>query len=285
MATGVEEHEAARAVGVLGFARREAGLAEEGRLLVAQVAGDGHPGERPRLPAVRRPRSRMRSGQQERRRNPEGRQHLRVPVEGLPGPSASSGWHWSRRSRGRRPAGRRSGSRSARCRSSRRAGRRTRPAPGNPRRDRGSSGPWVPRSRSPGAGRSWPGSGPARPGPASSATIAAVRVSCQTTALWIGRPVARSQIDRRLALVGDPDGGELRGRDAGLGQGGQDHLVGALEDLQRIVLHPAGLGIDLAMLALVDRDRAAGLVEDDETGAARALVERADVVAHSRHCP
>ena len=36
----VEEHEAAGAVGVLGLAGRVAGLAEEGRLLVAQVAGD-----------------------------------------------------------------------------------------------------------------------------------------------------------------------------------------------------------------------------------------------------
>ena len=40
LGAGVHQHEAAGAIGVLGFARAEAGLAEEGRLLVAQVAGD-----------------------------------------------------------------------------------------------------------------------------------------------------------------------------------------------------------------------------------------------------
>ena len=38
----VQQHEAAGAVGVLGAARLEAGLAERGRLLVARVAGDGN---------------------------------------------------------------------------------------------------------------------------------------------------------------------------------------------------------------------------------------------------
>ena len=38
---GVEQHEAAGAVGVLGLAYGEAGLADGGGLLVTQVAADG----------------------------------------------------------------------------------------------------------------------------------------------------------------------------------------------------------------------------------------------------
>ena len=58
LGAGVEQHEAAGAVGVLRRARLEAGLAEERRLLIAGIAGDGN---RPRRTAPdrsgRRPRS------------------------------------------------------------------------------------------------------------------------------------------------------------------------------------------------------------------------------------
>ena len=68
---------------------------------------------------------------------------------------------------------------------------------------------------------------------------------------------------RGLALVGDADGGDVRRRQAGLGErlarGGELRR----EDLLRIVLHPAGLRIDLAELALRHRDDAASSVEDD----------------------
>ena len=40
-------------------------------------------------------------------------------------------------------------------------------------------------------------------------TASAVRRSCQTMALWIGLPVARSQMTRGFALVGDADAGDI----------------------------------------------------------------------------
>ena len=49
------------------------------------------------------------------------------------------------------------------------------------------------RSRWPAAGPTCRGSGPGRPTCASSSTILSVRVSCQTSALWTGSPVVRSQ--------------------------------------------------------------------------------------------
>ena len=58
LGAGVEQHEAAGAVGVLGFAGAEAGLAEERRLLVAQVAGDGDAVQRAHWPC-RRLRTRL----------------------------------------------------------------------------------------------------------------------------------------------------------------------------------------------------------------------------------
>ena len=48
----VQQHEAARAVGALGLPCPEAGLAEQGRMLVAEVAGDRHAVELPAARAV-----------------------------------------------------------------------------------------------------------------------------------------------------------------------------------------------------------------------------------------
>ena len=50
LVAGVEQHEVAGAVGVLGLAGREADLADRGRLLVAEVAGERHA-----APAAARP--------------------------------------------------------------------------------------------------------------------------------------------------------------------------------------------------------------------------------------
>ena len=63
--------------------------------------------------------------------------------------------------------------------------------------------------------------------------------------------------DRRFALVGDADGGEVGGFDAGLGERPPDDLDAAGPDLDRIVLDPTGLGEDLLMLLLVDGHDAA----------------------------
>ena len=87
--------------------------------------------------------------------------------------------------------------------------------------------------------------------------------------------------DRGLALVGDADGGDVGGGDAGLLEGALDDLLAARPDLRRIVLDPARLGVDLLVLLLVDRDDAAGVVEDHEAGARGALVEGSDVLRHA----
>ena len=52
LGAGVEQHEVAGAVGVLGLADLEAGLAERGRLLVAEDAGDRHAAEHAALADV-----------------------------------------------------------------------------------------------------------------------------------------------------------------------------------------------------------------------------------------
>ena len=82
-----------------------------------------------------------------------------------------------------------------------------------------------------------------------------------------------------LALVGDADGGEVGGGDAGLGHGALDDLARAGPDLHRVVLDPARLRVDLLVLLLIDRHDRAGVVEDHEAGARGALVEGADVLA------
>ena len=88
--------------------------------------------------------------------------------------------------------------------------------------------------------------------------------------------------DRRLALVGDADRGEVGGGDAGLGEGALDDLLAARPDLHRVVLDPARLRVDLLVLLLVDRHDRAGVVEDHEAGARGPLVEGPDVLRHVR---
>ena len=86
--------------------------------------------------------------------------------------------------------------------------------------------------------------------------------------------------DRRLALVGDADGVQVAGAEAGAGKCGPDDGLGALPDLQRVVLDPPGAGEDLLVLELVAAHRLAGVVEDHEPRARRALVDGAHEVSH-----
>ena len=65
-------------------------------------------------------------------------------------------------------------------------------------------------------------------------------MSCQTIALWTGRPVRRDPDDGRLALVADPDRGEGGGVRARIAQRDPDAGPHALEDLVGVVLDPAG---------------------------------------------
>ena len=55
---------------------------------------------------------------------------------------------------------------------------------------------------------------------------------------------------RRLALVGDADRGKVAGRQARAAQRRGDDRLGVAPDLDRVVLDPAGLRIDLRVLLL-----------------------------------
>jgi hypothetical protein len=76
-----------------------------------------------------------------------------------------------------------------------------------------------------------------------------------------------------FALVGDAHGAHVAGRDARLGQrlarGGE---LGA-PDFQRVVLHPAGAGVDLGQFELRLRHDVAQFVENDAARTGGALVE------------
>src|SRR5439155_17611361 len=68
--------------------------------------------------------------------------------------------------------------------------------------------------------------------------------------------------DRRLALVGDAEPGDVvRARACRLERLAHD-LLAALPDLVGVVLDPPGLGIDLLVLLLRDADHVAAVVED-----------------------
>src|SRR5690606_16517483 len=82
-----------------------------------------------------------------------------------------------------------------------------------------------------------------------------------------------------LALVGDADGVDIAGLQAGPAQGLARGGQLAVPDLHRVVLDPAGLRVDLADLALGHGHEAAGLVEDDAARTGGALVE-GQQVAH-----
>ena len=85
---------------------------------------------------------------------------------------------------------------------------------------------------------------------------------------------------RRLALVRDADRRQIRRRQAGASQRGGHHHLRVAPDLEGIVLDPPGPRVDLFVLDLRFRRRARGVVEDNEAGAARALVNRSKVGRH-----
>jgi hypothetical protein len=88
---------------------------------------------------------------------------------------------------------------------------------------------------------------------------------------------------RALALIGDADRLDVARLRVGLRESSADHLACAPPDLACVVLHPARPGVDLRVLALVDRGDPAVLVEQDEAGACGSLVDRSYVLAH--RCP
>ena len=103
-------------------------------------------------------------------------------------------------------------------------------------------------------------------------------MSCQTIALCTGLPVARSHrtvVSRWLVM---PSALSWSARSPALASAPGDHRLHLGPDLGGVVLHPAGLGEDLAVLALVDGDDRAVLVEDDAAAGGGALVDRGDVL-------
>ena len=95
---GVEQHEVAGAVGVLGLAGGEADLADGRRLLVAEVAGDRDLAAERAVGAggavgLRGAEDGWIAGSIARGM-PKKRQQLVVPVQRVAGPSAWCGWRW-----------------------------------------------------------------------------------------------------------------------------------------------------------------------------------------------
>ena len=136
------------------------------------------------------------------------------------------------------------------------------------------------RSSWPAAGRSARGTDPGRRRAHTRATSASVRVSCQTSALCTGRPVARSHssvVSRWLVM---PTAARSRGVRFASRNACSITASVLSRNLERIMLDPAGLRIDLPMLALRRGDGVAGAVEHDEAAAGGALVDGADVFAH-----
>ena len=87
--------------------------------------------------------------------------------------------------------------------------------------------------------------------------------------------------DGGLPLVGDADGRHLPGVDVGgvhhLGQ----RLLFHVPQIHGVMLHPAGLGIDLAEGILGAGHDAAGAVEQDGTGTGGSLIQRNNIAFHN----
>ncbi len=82
--------------------------------------------------------------------------------------------------------------------------------------------------------------------------------------------------DGRLTLVADPDRRQRARVRAGLAHRDAHAGAHALDDLVGVVLDPAGTGRDLRVLQLVTRDDRPGMVEEDAAAARRPLVDGGD---------
>jgi len=86
--------------------------------------------------------------------------------------------------------------------------------------------------------------------------------------------------DGGFALIGDADRGQVLGLEISFRHRFEYHFAGTLPDFFRVVFDPTGLGINLLVFLLGDRDGAARAVEDDESTAGCALIDCANVVCH-----
>ena len=207
---GVEQREAAGAVGRLHHAGREAALPDGRRLL---VAGDAENADR-----------RRRTGRARWRRSPPAQSRTSGSMRGgtpnslhrVRRPTAPRADVEQQRARGIGGVGRvhlAAGQPPQQKAVDRAEGEPARPRPRRARRRHGRAArrSWSRRNTDRAAGRSCrrsPARGRRR---ASCAQESAVRRSCQTMALWIGLPVGAIPDDRGLALVGDADAGDVLG--------------------------------------------------------------------------
>ena len=254
-AAGVQEREAARAVGRLDHAGLDAGLAHRGRLLVACHAEHRH---RRAQDVGRRDAQLARAIDhlgQHRRRHAEQLQQVGVPGALADIEQQACGWHWWRRSHGpcRRSAATAGSISIVPAASAPLLGRSA--AAGHV--IAGSRRSWCRRNRDRAAGRSCPTtifSCPARRQVIAVPCGAAVLPDDGVVHRLAGRAIPHH---RRLALVGDADAGQRRGVELGLGERAAADLDRRAPDLLGIVLDPARLGEDLRQLLLRRRDRLA----------------------------
>ncbi len=269
---GVQQHEAAGAVGVLGHAGTVAPLAEERRLLIAGDAGDRNAraqevGRRLAEHAARRAHVR-----QQRARDPEQLEQLLVPA---PVPDVVE-------QRARRvgrigdvqPAARElprdPGVDRAECELAALGARaRARDRVEQPGELGGGE---VGVDHEPGL-RAHRFGGAVGPQPVARIGGAPVLPDDRVGERRAGRALPEH---RRLALVGDADRRDVTRGDTGVGERFLRDRELRAPDLLRIVLDPAGLREDLAELALREAAHRAGLVEDDGARAGGALIEGED---------
>ena len=86
--------------------------------------------------------------------------------------------------------------------------------------------------------------------------------------------------ERRLALIGDADADKIGGGQACRGKGirhGRDRVA---PDLDGVVLHPAGLRVNLLVLFLRGADNGALPVENEKACGGGPLIDRANITAH-----
>src|SRR6185295_6172878 len=269
---GVEQQEAAGAVGRLGHARREAGLAEQRRLLVARDPGD-------RERRVEQPRCRraidpavLVNLRQDRIGHAEQCAQLGVPAVGANreqrGAAGVGDVGGVDRAAGQPPQ------EEAVDRAERElAARRALPRPGDMVEHPGDLGGreiGVEQQAGPVADQRLravglePGAAPAR---------ASVLPDDGAMDRFAGCAVPHH---RGLALVGDSDRRDSADVDSGERLPGDGERVAP--DVLGVVLDPAGPGIMLLKLALRDRNNAGLAAEQDGAGRGRALVYREDMI-------
>ena len=96
-----------------------------------------------------------------------------------------------------------------------------------------------------------------------------------------GKPCLSVPDHGGFALVGDADCADIAGLEPGFGQRLACRGQLRAPDLNRVMLDPARLGVDLRQLLLRQRDDVASRIEHDAAGTGGALVE-GEQVGHGR---